>query len=98
MDAARGVFRSGGSARTDLIALGDVICKNHRSRTEDLESQTFDLGRLDSKAKAHRVANLLRRQADNLDAEAQELQALQRPPADVSRVGRSWRSSVPWPA
>jgi hypothetical protein len=72
--------------KADYVALGDVICKNHQSRTKDLESQTIDLGRLDSKDKAHRVADLLRRQGDNLAAEARELQALQAPPADISTV------------
>jgi hypothetical protein len=85
----------GGSTRTvtqvetkaDFIALGDVICRNHQSRTKDLESQTVDLGRLDSKGKAHRVAELFRQQGDNLAAEADELQARQPPPADVNTVG-----------
>jgi hypothetical protein len=70
----------------DYISLGDVICKNHQSRREDLESQTIALGRLNSNSKAHQVAELLRREGDNLTAEAQELQALQPPPADVSTV------------
>jgi DNA repair ATPase RecN len=74
-------------SKADFIALGDVICKNHQSRTEDLESQTIDLGRIDSKAKAHQVAGLLRQQADNLAAEAHELGALQPPPGDAERVG-----------
>jgi hypothetical protein len=73
--------------KADFIALGDVICKNHRSRTEDLESQAVELGRLDSKRDAHRVAGLLRLQADNLADEAQELQAVQPPPEDVNAVG-----------
>ena len=73
--------------KTDYIALGDVICKNHQSRTDDLERQTIDLGRLDSRHKAHRVAELLRQQGDNLAAEAQELQALEPRPADVGTVG-----------
>ena len=72
--------------KADFIALGDVICKNHRSRTEDLESQTVDLGRLDSKKKANEVADLLRRQADNLAAEAKELGALRPPSADERAV------------
>jgi hypothetical protein len=33
------------------------------------------------------VAGLLRQQSDNLSAEAQDLQALQPPPADVGTVG-----------
>ena len=73
--------------KADYIALGDVICRNHESRTRDLESQTIELGHIDSKGKAHRVAALLRRQTDNLAAEAQELQGLQPPPADVGEVG-----------
>jgi hypothetical protein len=73
--------------KADFIALEDVICRNHQSRTKDLESQTVDLGRLDSKHKAHRVAELLRQQGDNLAAEARELQARQPPPADVNEVG-----------
>jgi hypothetical protein len=72
--------------KADYIALGDVICKNHQSRTKDLESQTVDLGRLDSKGKAHQAAELLRQQGDNLAAEAQQLQALRPPLPDVSRV------------
>ena len=74
-------------SKADFIALGDVICKNHQSRTEDLESQTIDLGRINSKAKAHQVAGLLRQQADNLAAEAHELEALQPPPGDTEKVG-----------
>ncbi len=66
--------------------MGDAICRNHESRTKDLESQTIDLGRIDSNAKAHRVAGLLRGQADNLEAEAQELQARKAPPADAAAV------------
>ncbi len=73
--------------KADYIALGDVICKNHQSRTEDLERQTIDLGRLDSKGKAHRAAELLRQQGHNLAAEAREMQALEPPPADVGTVG-----------
>ena len=73
-------------SKADFIALGDVICKNHQSRREDLESQTIDLGPLDSNDKAHQVAALLRQQRSNLQAEVQELQARQPPPADVGRV------------
>ena len=72
--------------KADFIELGDVICKNHQSRREDLESQTIDLGPLDSKDKAHQVAELLRQQRSNLLAEVQELQARRPPPADVARV------------
>jgi hypothetical protein len=70
-------------SRADYIALGDVICKNHQSRREDLESQTIDLGRLNSEDKAHRVAGLLRQQSDNLRAEVQELRGLKPPSADI---------------
>ena len=69
------------------VALADVICRNHQSRREDLESQTIDLGRLDSAGKAHRVAGLLRQEGDNLTAEAHDLQAVQPPSADVATVG-----------
>ncbi len=74
-------------SKADYVALADVICKNHQSRREDLESQTIDLGRLDSAGKAHRVAGLLRQEGDNLRAEAHDLQAVQPPPADVATVG-----------
>ena len=60
--------------KADFVSLGDAICRNHESRTKDLESQTIDLGRIDSKDKAHRVAGLLRQQAENLAAEAHELE------------------------
>jgi hypothetical protein len=73
-------------SKARYIALGDVICKNHQSRREDLESQTIDLGRLDSRDKAHQVAGLLRDQSENLTAEADELQALKPPPADAGTV------------
>jgi hypothetical protein len=73
--------------KADFIAVGDVICKNHQSRREDLESQTIGLGRLASEGKAHQVAELLRLQSDNLTAEAKELAALQPPPADADAVG-----------
>jgi hypothetical protein len=83
----------GGSDRTatqvdkaEYIALADVICKNHQSRREDLESQAIDLGHIDSKHKAHQVAGLLRQQRSNLIAEVQELQSRQPPPDDVARV------------
>ena len=73
-------------SKADYIALGDVICKNHQSRREDLESQTLGLGPLSSEGKAHQVADLLRMQSDNLTAETQELAALQQPPADAGTV------------
>jgi DNA repair ATPase RecN len=74
-------------SKAGYIQLGDVICKNHQSRREDLESQTIDLGRLNSEAKAHRVAELLRQESENLTAEARELESLQPPPGDAGRVG-----------
>ncbi len=72
--------------KADFISLGDAICRNHESRTRDLESQTIDLGRIDSKGKAHRVAGLLRQQGGNLATEVRELQALKSPPADAGTV------------
>ena len=76
----------GPPSKTDYIQLADVICKNHQSRREDLESQTINLGRIDSRAKARRVAQLLRLESANLMAEARELQSRQPPPADAGRV------------
>jgi hypothetical protein len=70
-------------SKARYIALGDVICKNHQSRREDLESQTIGLGPLNSADKARQVAQVLRQQAHNLTAEADELQALPAPPADA---------------
>jgi len=55
-----------------------VICRNHESRTADLENQTIELGRLNSERSAHQVAEILRQESDNLSVEARELQA--RPP------------------
>jgi hypothetical protein len=72
--------------RADYIERADATCKNHQSRREDLESQASDLGRLNSKGKAHQVADLLRQESANRKAEVQELQALQAPPADVATV------------
>jgi hypothetical protein len=74
------------TAKTDYVALADVICRNHLSRTQDLESQTAELGALDSSHDAHLVAGLLRQQAANLTAEGRELQGLQPPPADETKV------------
>jgi hypothetical protein len=73
-------------SKADYIALADVICRNHESRTQDLESQTAKLGRLNTEAKAHRVAGLLRDESDNLTAEVQELATRQPPPADAGTV------------
>src|SRR5829696_2660338 len=64
--------------RSDYVAFADVICRNHESRTADLENQTIELGRLNSERSAHQVAEILRQESDNLSVEARELQA--RPP------------------
>jgi hypothetical protein len=81
-------------SKARYIALGDVICKNHQSRREDLESQTIDLGSLNSKDKAHQVAELLRQQSDNLTAEADEVQALNPPSSADARTVASILSLV----
>jgi len=73
-------------SRADYVELADAICKNHQSRREDLESQAGDLGHLDSKGKAHRVAGLLREESDNRMAEVRELETLQAPPADAGTL------------
>jgi hypothetical protein len=80
-------------SKANFIALADVICKNHQSRREDLESQTIDLGRLNSRDKAHQVAELLRQQRSNLVREVNELQGRQPPPDEVGRV-RSVLASI----
>jgi hypothetical protein len=72
-------------SKTDYVEVADVICMNHQSRREDLESQASDLGPIDSAAKAHRIAELLRKEGRNLTAEYQELKALQ-PPANLAPV------------
>src|SRR6185437_13776254 len=46
-------------SRADYIALADVICRNHQSRREDLESQARELGPLTSKVKARAAGALL---------------------------------------
>ena len=86
-DAERDPPRREATAQGGLHPLGDAICKNHQSRTRDLESQTIDLGRIDTRAKAHRVAVLFRQQSENLRTETGELQALKTPPADAGTVG-----------
>jgi len=73
-------------AKPDYVEVADVICMNHQSRREDLESQASDLGPIDSAAKARRIADLLRKESRNLTAEAHELDALQPPPADLAPV------------
>jgi hypothetical protein len=72
-------------SKLDYVEVADVICMNHQSRREDLESQASDLGPIDSAAKARRIADLLRKESRNLTAEYQELEALQ-PPADLAPV------------
>jgi len=73
-------------SKPDYVEVADVICMNHQSRREDLESQASDLGPIDSAAKARRIADLLRKESRNLTAEAHELEALQPPPADLAPV------------
>jgi hypothetical protein len=73
-------------SKLDYVEVADVICMNHQSRREDLESQASDLGPIDSAAKARRIADLLRKERRNLTAEAHELEALQPPPADLAPV------------
>src|SRR4051812_152729 len=72
--------------KPDYVAFADVICRNHDSRTADLENQTIELGRLNSERSAHQVADILRQESDNLSDEARELQARPPPPADVDTV------------
>ena len=73
-------------SKAEYIALADVICHNHLSRRQDLESQAVAVGRLTSVGKAHQVANLLREESDNLVTEVEDLQSLQPPSADVGTV------------
>jgi hypothetical protein len=72
-------------SKVEFIAQADAICHNHQSRREDLESQANELGHLNSE-QAHRVADLLRQESDNLMAEAQELQALRPPSAGATTL------------
>jgi hypothetical protein len=72
-------------SKPDYVEVADVICTNHQSRREDLESQASDLGPIDSAAKVRRIADLLRKESRNLMAEYQELEALQ-PPTDLAPV------------
>jgi hypothetical protein len=78
--------RTEAPSRADYIALADVICKNHQSRREDLESQARELGPLTSKAKAREAGALLRKEADNRRAEVGELRGLQLPAADAATI------------
>jgi len=73
-------------SKADYVELADVICRNHQSRREDLESQAGELGPLTSKAKAHQAAALLRQESANRRAEVQELRGLQPPAADAATV------------
>jgi hypothetical protein len=73
-------------SKPEYIELADVICMNHQSRREDLESQASELGRIDSAAEARRIADLLREESRNLMAEHQEVGDLQLPPADLAQV------------
>jgi hypothetical protein len=77
---------AGPSTRADFIELADVICRNHQSRREDLESQAGELGPLTSKEKARRIADLLREESANRRAEIAELGDLQPPAADEAEV------------
>jgi hypothetical protein len=77
---------AGPSTRADYIELADVICRNHQSRREDLESQAGELGPLTSKEKARRTADLLREESANRRAEISELGDLQPPAADEAEV------------
>jgi hypothetical protein len=81
-----GQQRAGPSTRADYIELADVICRNHQSRREDLESQAGELGPLTSKEKARRIADLLREESANRRAEIGELGDLQPPAADEAEV------------
>jgi hypothetical protein len=77
---------AGPSTRADYIELADVICRNHQSRQQDLESQAAELGPLTSKEKARQVAELLREESGNRRAEISELGDLQPPAADAGEV------------
>jgi hypothetical protein len=72
--------------RAAFLEHADAICRNHRSRREDLESQAGELGPLRSRAKAHRVAELLRQESSNRRAEIGELGDLEPPPSDAGEV------------
>jgi hypothetical protein len=72
-------------SKPDYVEVADVICMNHQSRREDLESQASDSVPIDSAAKARRIADLLRKESRNLTSEAHELEALQAPPADLAQ-------------
>jgi hypothetical protein len=75
---------AGPSTKAGYIELADTICRNHQSRREDLESQATALGPLTSSAQAHRIADLLRKEAGNLQAEIEELQSRQPSPPNLA--------------
>jgi hypothetical protein len=77
---------AGPPTKADYVELADAICRNHRSRREDLESQAGELGALTTRAKARQVAALLRKEADNRRAEVEEVRDLQSPAADAGSV------------
>jgi hypothetical protein len=83
-----GVATSAGQpqSKANYIEVADAVCSNHQSRREDLESQASDVGPLTSPAKARRVAGLLRKEADNLLAEAQDLDGLAPPQGGREKV------------
>jgi hypothetical protein len=70
----------------NYVAVADAICSNHRSRTEDLESQASELRPLNSPGKAHEVADLLREEGRNLRSEVGELET-RRPPVPELALG-----------
>jgi hypothetical protein len=72
--------------RVDFVERADAICRNHQSRREDLESQAGELGPLTSKAKAHQVAELLRKESSNRRAEIRELSDVEPAAADTAEV------------
>ena len=69
------------------LSVADAICRNHRSRQNDLESQAAELGPITSPKQAHRIADLLRQEARNRTAELRELEALQPAPGQATTVG-----------
>jgi hypothetical protein len=76
----------GSQTKARYVELADAVCRNHQSRREDLESQAGELGPLTSRAKARRVASLLRQESANRRDEIQELRDLQPPPVDAAEV------------
>jgi hypothetical protein len=75
---------AGPPTRADYVELADAICRNHRSRRDDLESQAAELGRIDSEAKAHQIAELLRQESANRRDELTELRGLTPPAGDAA--------------